>query len=138
MKKAFSKIISAAVMLYTSANSLNTKAETKDYRNDSWSMARSLYWVEVPVSRIPDPEPSLMSSISTTIVKWIEFVLVALVFVIWIISYFKIRKIDDKKLREKKIKKTIIIIAIIVIIGILVALWDRMYENNMFDNLLGK
>ena len=138
MKKAFSKIISAAVMLYTGTNPFNTKASDNYPRDASWSMARSLYWVEVPVSRIPDPEPSLLSSISTTIVKWIEFVLVALVFVIWIISYFKIRKIDDKKLRAKKIKKTIIIIAIIVIIGILVTLWDRMYESNMFDNLLGK
>ncbi len=82
--------------------------------------AQSLYWVKGTVGRVPDPEPSLLFTVLSFLFKWIEVILVWIVFIIWIISYLKIRKIDDIEFREKKIKKSAIVVSIILFILALV------------------
>jgi uncharacterized membrane protein len=80
------------------------------------------YWVPSPVSSYSETP-----IISSYIFKWIEIVLIAAVFIIWIISYFKIRKIDDKEVRSVKIKHTIFTIIILLLLMVLVRLWYRFY-----------
>jgi hypothetical protein len=67
-------------------------------------------------------QQSSLSILTETIVKYVEWAFVLVIFLIGIINYLKIRKIDDKELRAKKIKKTIIIIVVIAIIDFLIAL----------------
>ena len=85
--------------------------------------AQSMYWVEGTIGRVPDPEPSLLFTVLSFLFKWIEVILVWIVFIIWIISYLKIRKIDDIEFREKKIKKSAIVVSIILFILALVVLF---------------
>jgi hypothetical protein len=139
MKKTFSKIKLTAIMLFTSLASLISKTMWQVWW---WSSTQSFYWVAFPEKEavwiVVWKQPSFLSSMIDIIIKCIEWALVWVIFLIGVINYLKIKKIDDKELRKKKIKKTVIIIAIIAIIDILIALWYRMYENNMFDNILGK
>ena len=135
MKKAFSKIKLTAIMAFASIASIVSKTMWQVWW---WEQTQWFYWVArtAPISPITVKEPSA-SMLTETIIKCIEWALVGVIVLIGIINFFKIRKIDDKELRAKKIKKTIIIIAIIAVIDILIALWYWMYDNNMFDNLLG-
>lgn len=93
-----------------------------DYQIPDYLKYQSLYWVK-PLSSVetfPSPiEPA--ETIVDTIIKIAPRLLIAITFIVWIVSFIKIRKIDDNALKKKKIKNTIIIISllIILIIGIL-------------------
>jgi len=63
-----------------------------------------LYWVPFP----SEPTP-------ITAIKVAEILLIAITFIIWIINFIKIKKIDDKTLKRKKIRNTIIIVLILSI-----------------------
>ena len=63
---------------------------------------------------------------------WIEIALVLIIILVWIIGYFKIRKIEDKDLKSKKIKRTVIPIVVLLVIGILVWLWYGVYYRIFF------
>lgn len=77
-----------------------------------------LYWVpETPDIEYFPPEP-LTSAEWTPIIaiKIAQILLVAIIFIIWIVSFIKIKKIEDKNLKKKKIRNTIIIITILVLL----------------------
>ena len=95
--------------------------------------AQSLYWVKGTVGRVPDPEPSLLFTVLSFLFKWIEVILLWIVFIIWIISYLKIRKIDDIEFREKKIKKSAIVVSIILFILALIIFFKIAIKEWLLD-----
>jgi predicted permease len=46
-----------------------------------------------------------------------------------LVGFLKIRKIEDKDLKSKKIKRTVIAIVVLLVIGILIWLWYRFYNK---------
>ncbi len=87
-----------------------------------------MYWVPMDEYSY-EPVSSSASSIISTVVKCIEGVLIGVIFLVWIISFLRIRKIEDKELKSKKIKNAIITIIILLVIGILIWLWYRLYNK---------
>lgn len=119
MKKYFNKIKTGFVAFWLALISFPLKVNGMekmwvDPQPDYWIYYPSeLYWVPSPI------EPA--ETIVDTIIKIAPRLLIAITFIVWIVSFIKIRKIDDNALKKKKIKNTIIIISllIILIIGIL-------------------
>ena len=137
MKKSLSKITSAAVMLCAGAYSFITKATGHDGFVKYRSFAQTDYWIRMDRELTVPETTSLLTTILTTIGKCMEYILIGLVLIIWLLSYLKIRKIEDKKLKAKKIKNTAIVIWIIVIITILIAVSKWMYRTGMLDKYIG-
>ena len=142
MKKSFSKIKWFFVMAFATVTSFVSKVMWQAI--ESWGSKPSLrwqsyYWVEMPESLLVKwPTPSEFSQLIDTVVKCVEVLLFAAIFVVWLVGFLKIRKIDDKDLKSKKIKRTVIAIVVLLVIWILVWLWYRLYKNNIlikyFDN----
>lgn len=65
---------------------------------------QDLYWVPSPIA------PALTAS------KVVQRLLIWVTFIVWIVNLIKIRKIDDKVQKKKRIKKTIIIMSILIIL----------------------
>ena len=65
---------------------------------------QDVYWVEPIESKI------------NIIIKMVQRALVGITFIVWIINLIKIRKIDDKIQKKKRINRTIIILVILVVI----------------------
>ena len=130
MKKTFLKIRWFFVMACAAIASFVSKAMWQAIDNDRGAQ-QWFYWVyrsrPIPVSVAL--EPSSTSSIIDTVVKCFEFVLFAAIFVVWIVSFLKIRKIEDKELKSNKIKRSIIAIVVLLVIWILVWLWYRLYNE---------
>ena len=133
MKKLPSKFRTSVIVYFAGVASFLSKAMWNSPEFFEPSFGQTKYWV-----LSPDTSYSVESSstIFSTVVKWIEIVLIGVIFLVWIISYFKIRKIEDKELKSKKIKNTAITIIVLFVIGILVWLCHRMYEIGVFDNLM--
>lgn len=72
-----------------------------------------LYWSQTIKS-----EQLSTPSESTVIlaIKIASLLLVAVIFIFWIVSFIKIRKIDDKVVKRNKIKNVVIIVSILVIL----------------------
>ena len=128
--KILSEIKSFFVMAFAAIVSFVSEAMWQTIDNDRGAQ-QWFYWVyrsrPLPVSVAS--EPSSTSSIIDIAVKCIEGVLVAAIFLVWIISYFKIRKIEDKELKAKKIKRTIVTVVVLLVIEILIWLWYRLYNK---------
>ena len=126
--KILSEIKSFFVMAFAAIVSFVSEAMWQTIDNDRGAQ-QWFYWVyrsrPLPVSVAS--EPSSTSSIIDIAVKCIEGVLVAAIFLVWIISYFKIRKIEDKELKSVKIKHTIFTVIILLLLVVLVWLWNRFY-----------
>ena len=139
MKKSFSKIKSFFVMVFATITSFVSKVMWQSvdlWYSDRWWRVESYYWVEMPESLLVKwPTPSELSPLIDTVVKCVEVLLFAAIFVVWLVGFLKIRKIEDKDLKSKKIKRTVIAIVVLLVIGILVWLWYRLYKNNMFDKV---
>ena len=117
-------------MAFVSIASFVSKAMWQAIDNDRGAQ-QWFYWVSRsrPLSVSVASEPSSTSSIIDIAVKCIEGVLVAAIFLVWIISFLRIRKIEDKDLKSKKIKRTVIAIVVLLVIWILVWLWYRLYNE---------
>ena len=136
MKKLPSKFRTSVIVYFAGVASFLSKAMWNSCDFEAFSrplIGQTKYWV-----LSPDTSYSVESSstILSTVVKWIEIVLICVIFLVWIISYFKIRKIEDKELKSKKIKNTVITIIVLFVIGIFFWLCHRMYEIGVFDNLM--
>ena len=139
MKKLPSQVKASVIIYFAGVVSFLSKAMWSDFE-DNWRVAlngQTKYWVAFPVSSYPIAEDTspLSSILSSSVIKWIEIVLVGVIFLIWIISFFKIKKIEDKELKAKKIKHTVFAIIVLFVIGILIWLCYRLYKNNMFDKI---
>ena len=62
--------------------------------------------------------------------------IILITFIFWIISFFKIRKINDKDLRRKKIIKTLCIIAVLIVIILLLLQYIWMRDKGVFEETL--
>ena len=130
MKNSFSKIKWFFVMTFVSLASFLSKAmwNSLGILHSMPGIQQPMYWV--PMDEFSyEPVSSSASSIISTVAKCIEGVLIGVIFLVWIISYFKIRKIEDKELKAKKIKNTIITVVVLLVIGILIWLWYRLYNK---------
>ncbi len=129
MKFFFHKLKAGLVAFRIALISFPLKA--KWLRLDDWKWADVWKWIYSQQDYwIPEPEqvlywvPSSIEPTTTnidTIIKIAPRLLIAITFIVWIVSFLKIRKIDDEVVKKKKIKKTIIIITILIIlfVGIL-------------------
>ena len=124
MKKLPSKFRTSVIVYFAGIASFLSKAMWNSSEFFQPSFGQTKYWV-----LSPDTSYSVESSstIFSTVVKWIEIVLIGVIFLVWIISYFKIRKIDDKELKSVKIKHTIFTVIILLLLVVLVRLWNRFY-----------
>jgi hypothetical protein len=124
MKKLPSKFRTSVIVYFAGVASFLSNAMWNSSEFFEPSFGQTKYWV-----LSPDTSYSVESSstIFSTVVKWIEIVLIGVIFLIWIISYFKIRKIDDKELKSVKIKHTIFTVIILLLLVVLVRLWNRFY-----------
>ncbi len=78
-------------------------------QNQSYDQyVQGIYWVPQPESKID------------IAIKIFPRLLVAITFIVWIVSFLKIRKIDDKVEKKKIIKKIIIILLAIIIATFLI------------------
>ena len=124
MKKLPSKFRTSVIVYFAGVASFLSKAMWNSSEFFQPPFGQTKYWV-----LSPDTSYSVESSstIFSTVVKWIEIVLIGVIFLVWIISYFKIRKIDDKELKSVKIKHTIFTVIILLLLVVLVRLWNRFY-----------
>ena len=124
MKKLPSKFRTSVIVYFAGVASFLSKAMWNSSEFFQPSFGQTKYWV-----LSPDTSYSVESSstILSTVVKWIEIVLIGVIFLVWIISYFKIRKIEDKELKSVKIKHTIFTVIILLLLVVLVWLWNRFY-----------
>ena len=132
MKKILNRIKWFFTVAFSFVASFLSKVMWGDFDFTNYP-AQSLYWVKGTVGRVPDPEPSLLFTVLSFLFKWIEVILVWIVFIIWIISYLKIRKIDDIEFREKKIKKSAIVVSIILFILAFVIFFRIAIKEWLFD-----
>ena len=117
MKKFFNKIKAGLVAFRIALISFLLKVKGLD--DWWWAYPQSDYWVYQPrvqwIYWVPSSvEPA--ETIVDTIIKIAPRLLIAITFMVWIVSFIKIRKIDDKTLKKKKIRNTIIVIAILILI----------------------
>ena len=119
MKKTLKKSKSFLVMLWTTIISTPFKVigqeleSFKQYWKDDFGF-EPMYWIENYHPGIYEPsEPSV---IIATIIKIAPRLLVVITFIVWIVSFIKIKKLDDKTLKKKKIIKTVIIVSILIIL----------------------
>lgn len=114
MKKTTNKTKLSIATLWTAIISFLSKVFAQERENpEQRYSAQTLYWVA-------NPEPSPETIILITI-KLLQRLLLAVVLVLWIINFIKIRKIDDKIQKKEKIKKTIITVVVMVIIILLLS-----------------
>ena len=119
MKRFFNKIKTGLVTFWLALISFPSKVKglydwgwkKPQRQSDYWILYPSeeeLYWVPSSI------EPS--ETIVDKIIKIAPRLLIVITFIVWIVSFLKIRKIDDEAVKKKKIKKTVIIIAILILL----------------------
>lgn len=124
MKKTFNKIKSVLIAVWIALISFSSKAIGKMEEvviNPQIKYAEPEYWIEkFPAWYSMGQElywtPSPIDTTDWKLIRIACYLLVLVVFVFWIISYLKIRKFDDKALKKKKIKNTVIVISILIIL----------------------
>jgi hypothetical protein len=127
MKKILNRIKWFFVMAFAAVTSFVSKALWSGFDFTNYP-AQPMYWVEGTIGRVPDPEPSLLFTVLSFLFKWIEVILLWIVFILWIVSYFKIRKIEDKNIKANKIKNIAIVVWIIVFIIVLIVILKWLFS----------
>lgn len=123
MKRFFNKIKVCLVAFRIALISFPLKVKGVKVTQPGVYYPSELYWVPSSI----EPEPT--TTIVDTIMKIAPRLLIAVTFIVWIISFIKIRKIDDKDIKKKKIKNTIIIISVLVILIICLLLLPRFLKK---------
>jgi len=115
MKKIFNKIKASLVVFRVALISFPLKV--KGLWNWEWKDPdpQPDYWIYYPSEKLLS-SPVEETTIIDTIIKTVPRLLVAITFIVWIVSFIKIRKIDDKTVKKKKIRNTVIIISILIIL----------------------
>lgn len=122
MKKSYNKIKTYLASLWVVILTLFTKTMGQN------NAIPSMYWVEYCVgsscglsdkpskTRIAKTIRTGITNIWQQVLNIWQRVIIALTFIIWIISFFRIRKTKNKTLKKKRTKIAIIIISILLII----------------------
>lgn len=138
MSKGLNKIKFSLAAIWASISSFPFKAlgrEIEDFQTEYWILPSKttsqrgkeidieapmqwIYWVPFP----SEPAP-------ITAIKIAQMWLAAIIFIVWIISFIKIRKIDDKSLKKKKIKRTIVILLAILFVILLMSVAIRLLKK---------
>lgn len=117
MKKYFRKMKAVLTTFWVTLLSFSSKVMGQldetivgwQVQNQSYDQpVQGIYWVPQPESKID------------IAIKIFPRLLVAITFIVWIVSFLKIRKIDDKVEKKKMIKKIIIILLTIIIATFLI------------------
>ena len=113
MKKIFNKIKASLVVFRVALISFPLKV--KGLWNWEWKDPdpQPDYWIYYPSEKLLS-SPVEETTIIDTIIKTVPRLLVAITFIVWIVSFIKIRKIDDRTLKKKKTKKAVVIIIILI------------------------
>ena len=114
MKKTINKIKVSLTMLWVAVTSFFSRVIGESViigrpGDDDYYGPELLYWVK-------DPRPAEIPQILHGIRNIWQRVLIGVVFIIWIISFFRIRKTKDKTLKKKRTKIAIIVISILLIV----------------------
>jgi len=117
MKKTLNKIKIVLTSLRVIIISLPYKVMGITVRTKEDLHFQSDYWIR-PV--YPESLP-----ITEWFIKIAQILLIAVIFTVWIINFIKIKKINNKALKKKKIKKTITIIYILISILIILFILKR-------------
>ena len=128
MKKIFNKIKASLVVFRVALISFPLKV--KGLWNWEWKDPdpQPDYWIYYPSEKLLS-SPVEQTTIIDTIIKIVPRLLVAITFIVWIVSFIKIRKIDDKTVKKKKIRNAIIIISVLVILIIILLLLPRFLKK---------
>jgi len=113
MKKFFNKIKTSLIAFWIALISIPSKVLSQHISSTESSM-QTFYWVEKPWKIGESITLQKSPTIVDMIIKIAPRLLVAITFIFWIISFIKIRKINDKTLRKKKTKKAVIIMIILI------------------------
>lgn len=93
----------------------------------SFDHMQTFYWVASPdlvLTQSPEPVSTI-----TNIIRISQILVGAIVFVVWIINLIQLRKINDKALKQKKIKKTCIMLIIALLVIFLLSLSIRLIKK---------
>jgi len=128
MKKIFNKIKASLIVFWVTLISFPLKV--KGLWNWEWKDPdpQPDYWIYYPSEKLLS-SPVEETTIIDTIIKIVPRLLVAITFIVWIVSFIKIRKIDDKTVKKKKIRNAIIIISVLVILIIILLLLPRFLKK---------
>lgn len=128
MKKTFYKIKLSLATLWIAIISFSSKVISQfhqfgqDFSVPSVATAQTVYWV-------PPQELGTKINAIVNAIKRFRIPLIIVIFIVWIVNFIKIRKIEDKNLKKKKIKNTAIIILIISIIILLMSISARLIKK---------
>ncbi len=119
MKKILSRIKIGIVTLWVTLISFFSKVVGQT----DWANPRGepMYWIQ--------PAPISNTYSITIAIKVAQVFLIAIVFIVWIINFIRIRKIEDKILRKKKIKKIVIVISILIILIIALVIFAPLLKE---------
>ena len=118
MKKTFNKIKTSIATLWVVIISFFSKVLWEFWQETLYDIHWNptyfevLYGVWYPYD-VPSPETSTLIDV---VIKISKRPLIGITFIVWIISFIKIRKIEDKAQKKKKIKRAIIAISILVVL----------------------
>ena len=124
MKSILNKVKVTLVSIWTAITSFPLKALGLWENPD---LHQTFYWVMSPdliTSTSSEPVHTLIN-----IIKLSQILLGTIVFIIWIVNLIKIRKLEDKLLKQKKIKKTGIIVLIAIVVIFLLSLSVRLLKK---------
>jgi len=116
MKKTFNKIRTNLAIIWATIISFPSKVLGQNFIR-AMEQEQSFYWVERP-KWIWIIDLNSQSSTSPTIIaiKITQILLIVIILVVWITNFIRIKKTDDKALKKKKIRNTIIIISILTLL----------------------
>jgi len=111
MKRILNKIKTILATLWTIIISFTSKVmgqlTTSNFIVEEPLHFQTKYWV----APLPEAESNPI-----TFIRIVQIWLIILIFIVWFVNLLRIRKIDDKTLKKKKIRNTIIIISILILL----------------------
>ena len=122
--KILSKIKSFFVMAFilwalSFSNAMWSGYDFSDFGKFWWQMKQAWIGVSWPEVIPSSYRTFFISEKFFNVLIWIEIALVLIIIMVWIIGYFKIRKIEDKNVKSKKIKNVVSLLIGIFGFGVL-------------------
>ncbi len=130
--KILSKIKSFFVMAFifgalSFSNAMWSGYDFSDFGKFWWQMQQAWIGVSWDVAWPSSYRTFFLSEKFFNILIWIEIALVLIIILVWIIGYFKIRKIEDKNVKSKKIKNVVSLLIGIFAFGVLLLCYYYIY-----------
>ena len=123
--KILSKIKSFFVMAFifgalSFSDTMWSGYDFSDFGKFWWQVHQAWIGVSWDVAARPSSyQTFFLSENLFNVLIWIEIALVLIIILVWIIGYFKIRKIEDKNVKSKKIKNVVSLLIGIFGFGVL-------------------